>query len=66
MKIPLVTAFRLEYETVVGEDQIVGEAAVKSEYQQSLVTCKCKKGFTKVLQDGTWIWTNLCVPKISW
>jgi hypothetical protein len=45
--IPLATAFRLEYETADGKDKIVGEAAVKSDYQESRVSCKCKRGYTK-------------------
>jgi hypothetical protein len=44
------TAFRLEYKTAEGKDEIVGEADVKSEYQKSLVSCKCKRGCTKRCQ----------------
>jgi hypothetical protein len=48
--IPLATAFRLEYETAEGKDEIGGEAAVNSGHRQSLVSCKCKSGCTKRCQ----------------
>jgi hypothetical protein len=47
--IPLVTAFRLEYETAEEEDETAQEDAVKGKYQQAAARCKWKgkKGCTK-------------------